>query len=51
MFQADWLKKGYLALMCSAAKLWQVGGGGEGGGGSGVMSALNSLLMASLISL
>ena len=35
--------------MCSAAMPSQVGGGeAGGGGGSGVMSALNSLLMASL---
>ena len=36
--------------MCSAAMPSQVGGGeaGGGGGGGGGMSALNSLLMASL---
>ena len=34
--------------MYSAAMPCQVGGGEAGGGGSGVMSALNSLLMASL---
>ena len=40
MFQADRLKKGYLALMCSAARY--VRSGEEKGEGSGVMSALNS---------
>ena len=34
--------------MCSAAMPSQVGGGEAGGGGSGGVSALNSLLMASL---
>ena len=48
MFRADWSMKGFPSPMCSAARPCQANEGGRGGGRD---VALNSLLMASLISL